>query len=76
VAEPSSPFKGETYDVLTELTESYGLAKAQVLRDALLLVRCCEAASSSGIGLLLGDRIGSEVGGRPSADLAPPAWPD
>ena len=49
-------FSDEMDEVLTELAESRGLAKAQVMRRAVLLMRYLDEASAAGADLVLRDR--------------------
>jgi len=49
-------FTDEMDDVLEELAQSRGLAKTQVLRRAVLLMRYLDEASAAGTDLVLRDR--------------------
>lgn len=50
-------FTDEMDEILAELAESRGLAKAQVLRRAILLMRYLDQASAAGTDLVLRDRV-------------------
>ncbi len=49
-------FTDEMDEILAELAESRGLAKSQVLRRAILLMKYLDKASATGTDLVLRDR--------------------